>query len=34
MSRGTRNGLHPVVWVVSIEHWPRACLKAELIERG
>ncbi|HEY2933262.1 MAG TPA: hypothetical protein VGK99_16095 [Acidobacteriota bacterium] len=24
----------PVVWIVSREHWPRACLRAELIERG
>jgi hypothetical protein len=24
----------PVVWVVSGDHWPRACLRAELIERG
>jgi hypothetical protein len=22
------------VWVVGVEHWPRACLRAELIERG
>ncbi len=24
----------PVVWVVDAEHWPRALLRAELIERG
>jgi hypothetical protein len=24
----------PVVWIVDREHWPRACLRAELIERG
>src|SRR5215831_17115343 len=24
----------PVLWVVDIEQWPRACLRAELIERG
>jgi hypothetical protein len=24
----------PVVWIVDSEHWPRACLRAELIERG
>jgi hypothetical protein len=24
----------PVVWVVDSEQWPRACLRAELIERG
>jgi hypothetical protein len=22
------------VWIVEREHWPRACLRAELIERG
>jgi DNA-binding NtrC family response regulator len=22
------------VWIVDSEHWPRACLRAELIERG
>jgi hypothetical protein len=22
------------VWVIDLEHWPRACLRAELIERG
>src|SRR5262245_9037345 len=24
----------PVLWVVDREQWPRACLRAELIERG
>jgi DNA-binding response OmpR family regulator len=24
----------PVVWIIDSEHWPRACLRAELIERG
>jgi riboflavin biosynthesis pyrimidine reductase len=24
----------PVLWVVDSEQWPRACLRAELIERG
>ncbi len=24
----------PVVWIVDAEHWARACLRAELIERG
>ena len=24
----------PVVWIVSTQHWPRALLRAELIERG
>ena len=24
----------PVVWVISALQWPRACLRAELIERG
>jgi DNA-binding NtrC family response regulator len=24
----------PVVWIVDADHWPRACLRAELIERG
>jgi DNA-binding response OmpR family regulator len=23
-----------VVWVVERDHWPRACLRAELLERG
>lgn len=23
-----------IVWIVSSRHWPRACLRAELIERG
>ena len=24
----------PVIWIISAEMWPRACLRAELIERG
>src|SRR5215510_14023794 len=24
----------PVVWVIDSEQWPRACLRAELIENG
>ncbi len=24
----------PLVWIVSADHWPRALLRAELIERG
>ena len=24
----------PVLWIVDSEQWPRACLRAELIERG
>jgi hypothetical protein len=24
----------PVIWIVDSEQWPRACLRAELIERG
>ena len=24
----------PVVWIIDSEQWPRACLRAELIERG
>ena len=24
----------PAVWVIDSEQWPRACLRAELIERG
>ncbi len=23
-----------VVWIIDVEHWPRAMLRAELIERG
>jgi hypothetical protein len=26
--------LRPVVWIVNADHWPRAYLRAELIERG
>jgi DNA-binding response OmpR family regulator len=24
----------PVIWIIDSEQWPRACLRAELIERG
>jgi hypothetical protein len=24
----------PVIWIIDIQHWPRALLRAELIERG
>jgi hypothetical protein len=24
----------PMVWVIDAEHWPRACMRAELMERG
>src|SRR5512146_2375587 len=24
----------PSIWIVDAEHWPRACLRAELLERG
>jgi hypothetical protein len=24
----------PLIWIVDAEQWPRACLRAELIERG
>jgi len=24
----------PVLWIIDSEQWPRACLRAELIERG
>jgi len=27
-------GAPPVVWIVDVEQWPRAMLRAELIERG
>jgi hypothetical protein len=27
-------GKEPVLWVIDREQWPRACLRAELIERG
>ena|ERR1051326_246368 len=26
--------MEPVLWVIDSEQWPRACLRAELIERG
>ena len=29
-----RTGAKAGVWLVSAEQWPRACLRAELIERG
>jgi hypothetical protein len=29
-----RTKREPVLWVVDKEQWPRACLRAELIERG
>lgn len=25
---------HPLIWVIDADHWPRAYLRAELIERG
>ena len=28
------NPKQPVLWVIDNEQWPRACLRAELIERG
>ena len=36
MSGGSRGATisGPRVWVVSADQWPRACLRAELIERG
>src|SRR5262245_60254779 len=30
----SRRRTEPVVWIVDDEQWPRACLRAELIERG
>ena len=24
----------PVIWIIEAEHWPRALIRAELIERG
>jgi FixJ family two-component response regulator len=27
-------GNQPIVWIIDSEQWPRACLRAELIERG
>jgi hypothetical protein len=29
-----RRKKEPVLWVIDSEQWPRACLRAELIERG
>jgi len=26
--------MEPVLWIIDSEQWPRACLRAELIERG
>ena len=34
MGRRSGNDPHPVVWIISGEAWPRACLRAELISRG
>jgi hypothetical protein len=31
---GRRAGKEPSVWIVSTDQWPRAYLRAELIERG
>jgi hypothetical protein len=28
------NATEPVVWIVDADHWPRAALRAELLERG
>src|SRR5215470_7064228 len=30
----SRESGEPILWVVDSEQWPRACLRAELIERG
>jgi len=32
--RHSRKRKEPVLWVIDAEQWPRACLRAELIERG
>ena len=32
--RQSRKRKEPVLWVIDAEQWPRACLRAELIERG
>jgi len=32
--RPTTDRAEPVLWIVDSEQWPRACLRAELIERG
>jgi hypothetical protein len=29
-----RRKKEPVLWIIDSEQWPRACLRAELIERG
>jgi DNA-binding response OmpR family regulator len=31
---GGRAAPQPKIWIVSADQWPRACLRAELIERG
>jgi FixJ family two-component response regulator len=28
------NSKKPTIWIIDSEQWPRACLRAELIERG
>jgi DNA-binding NtrC family response regulator len=28
------NSTNPTIWIIDSEQWPRACLRAELIERG
>jgi hypothetical protein len=33
-TRTPRRGGAPVVWIVDADHWPRASLRAELLERG
>jgi DNA-binding NtrC family response regulator len=32
--RHPRRSKEPVLWIIDSEQWPRACLRAELIERG
>jgi len=32
--RRRRETYEPILWIVDSEQWPRACLRAELIERG
>ncbi len=34
MNENRQEGREPLVWIVDCEHWPRADLRAELIERG
>jgi hypothetical protein len=31
---GSTRPKEPVLWIIDSEQWPRACLRAELIERG